>query len=202
MIQVLAQKTGISKEIWTAVAVVLGILLITLFMNWKKKRRKEKEEQQEIVRRMQEDALNKSLENPFSKDEGIFEKNKRPIQVKYVKNASPEENVSAGMYQLTEINDLSQKTYMYRVEEEVMIGKQYGKMMVSSGITGNAEIIGWIFYYQKKSYIKSEGTQKIVLKRKGKEAIVNRNGIKLKTGDVFMIDKTAYQIRFMNRGKI
>lgn len=201
MIQAIMQKTGISKEVWTAAAVVAGILLITLIMNWKKKRKKEREERQEIARRMQEDALNRSLENPFSKEE-IFEKNKRPIHVKYVKNASTGESVSTGMYQLTEINDLSQKTYMYRVEEAVTIGKQYGKMLVASGTTGNEEIFGRIFYYQKANYIRSEGTQKITIKRKGKEAIVNRSGIKLKDGDIFVIEKTAYQIRFMNRGRI
>ena len=201
MIQEIMQKTGISKEVWTAAAVVAGILLITLIVNWKKKRKKEREEQQEIVRRMQEDALNRSLENPFSKEE-VFEKNKRPIHVKYVKNVSSGESVSAGMYQLTEINDLSQKTYMYRVEEEVIIGKQYGKMLVASGTTGNEETFGRIFYYQKANYIRSEGAQKITIKRKEKEAIVNRSGIKLKDGDIFVIEKTAYQIRFMNRGRI
>lgn len=194
------QNLGISKEMLVTGAVVLAALAVTLVLQGLRRRKQAREKEQHALRRMREEALDRALANPMGEEQGeAFEKLRRPFHVEY----SPGDQSAAGgtaekgMYQLTEITELSQRTYMFRRQEQTFIGEQFGAVTILPGTADAAQVWCEIFYYQKENYIKSTGRQEILLKRKGKQAIVNQSGLKLRSGDRFYTGKTSFQIEFL-----
>lgn len=156
--------------------------------------KRRKEERQQAVRRLQEDALNHMLENPLAEGNGAFSNNKRPVKVEYIKDLKDKKEVSGGMFELKEKTELSERTYIYRNGEVVSIGSQYGGISVLPENAESSSICCQIFFYQDNNYIRSLGENEVDLKRKGKQTKVNQNGIRLKSGDIFTVGKSVYQI--------
>ena len=165
------------------------------------KRKKAKEEKQQAVRRMREEALDRVLANPLEEKKAVsFEKKRRPFQVEYSKDQNNLSNIpqmDKDMYQLTEITELSQRKYMFRRQEPVQIGTQFGNVVILPRDVDPGQVFCQIFYYKKENYLRSTGILEIALKRKGKVVIVNQSGLKLRSGDCFMAGKTAYHISFL-----
>ena len=165
------------------------------------KRKKAKEEKQQAVRRMREEALDRVLANPLEEKKAVsFEKKRRPFQVEYSKDQNNLSNIpqmDKDMYQLTEITELSQRKYMFRRQEPVQIGNQFGNVVILPRDVDPGQVFCQIFYYKKEKYLRSTGILEIALKRKGKVVIVNQSGLKLRSGDCFMAGKTAYHISFL-----
>ncbi len=182
-----------------AVCIALGLVLVIWLIL---RRKKTKEEAQHAVRRMREEALDRVLANPLEEKKAKpFEKKRRPFQVEYSKDPShgPAEPVGKDMYQLTEITELSQRKYMFRYQEPVQIGNQFGNVVILPRNINPGQVYCQIFFYKNGNYLRSTGAVEVVLQRKGKTVIVNQNGLKLRSGDCFMAGRTSYQIEFIER---
>lgn len=194
------QNIHISKQ--TVIIVVAFVIAVSLFLAVSiiLRRKKAKEEAQHAVRRMREEALDRVLANPLEEKKAEpFEKKRRPFQVEYSKdpNHGPKEQVGRDMYQLTEITELSQRRYMFRYQEPVQIGNQFGNIVILPRNVQPSQVYCQIFYYKNGNYLRSTGIIEVVLRRKGKAVIVNQSGLKLKSGDCFIVGKTSYQIEFI-----
>lgn len=200
ILQNLLQTMHISKQtmVILLVAVLASGAALAIFLIMRHK--KAKEEAQHAVRRMREEALDRVLANPLEEKKAEpFEKKRRPFQVEYSKdpNHRPKEQVGRDMYQLTEITELSQRRYMFRYQEPVQIGNQFGNIVILPQNVQPGQVYCQIFYYKNGNYLRSTGIIEVVLRRRGKAVIVNQNGLKLKSGDCFIVGKTSYQIEFI-----
>ncbi|MCC8026237.1 MAG: hypothetical protein LIP16_13200 [Clostridium sp.] len=194
------QDLGITREILSTAAVVLAVFIVSLAVSWYRRRKKIKEKEQHALRRMREEALDRALANPMGEEQAEpFEKMRRPFRVEYSQGDHGQEGGGSqgGMYQLTEITELSQRTYMFRCQEQTFIGEQFGTVTILPGTADPSQVQCEIFYYKKENYIKSTGKLEVLLKRKGKQAIVGLNGLKLHSGDRFYVGKASFQIDFL-----
>lgn len=186
---------GKEKVYWFILAAVAGAACVI----GKRMLKRRKEERQQALRRLQEDALNRMLENPLAEENGAFSKNKRPVKVEYIKDLKDKKEISGGMFELKEMTELSERTYVYRNGEVVSIGYQYGGVSVLPENAERSSICCQIFFYQGDNYLRSLGKNDVYLKRKGRQTEVNQNGIRLKNGDIFMTGKSVYQISLMSK---
>ena len=186
------------KQILPIAMGVFAIIVVLLVRMWKKRVR-EQEEQKHAVRRMREEALDRALANPMGEDSAeYFEKKRRPFKVEY----SKDENHAGGeygderMFQLTEITELSRRKYIFRCSERVQIGTQFGNVTILPNDADEGLADCQIFFYQQENYLRSTGKIEVVLTRRGKQVIVNQNGLKLRSGDQFVVGKTTYLVEF------
>lgn len=190
----------LNYQLIISLGIVLIISVITMAIRlWKKrKRRKEEQEQAEHLRR--EEALNRALVNPDgAKKKEAFEKQRRPFQVEYSQGGNRHSsNSGRKTFQLTEITELSKRTYMFRCDERVQIGNQFGIVTILPNDIQQEQVYCQILLYKKKNYIRSTGQIEVVLKRNGKQAIVTGNGLELRSKDTFMVGTTTYQIIFVH----
>lgn len=194
-IQQLGIFTGWGKLCWSVLAV--GLVTVCVIAKCILKRRKE--ERQQAVRRLREDALDQMLENPLVEGNNTFSKNKRPIKVEYIKDLKDKKEVSGGMFELKEMTELSERVYIYRNGEVVSIGYQYGGISVLPDNAEKNSICCQIFFYRGDNYLRSLNKSTVCLKRKKRKTEVNQNGIRLKSGDVFTVGKSVYQINLMSK---
>lgn len=182
--------------LWFVLAAVGALAACVIVKNISKKR---KEERQKAVKRLKEDALNRMLQNPLAEGNGTFSNNKRPVEVEYTKDLKDKEVSSGGMFELKEMTELSKRTYIYRNGEVVSIGFQYGGVSVLPENAEKSSICCQIFFYKGDNYLRSIAKSEVFLKRKGKQTVVNQNGIRLKSADVFTVGKSVYQISIMTK---
>lgn len=200
VLQNVLQNLHISKQMVILVLVLVIAAGLFLMIGMMLRRKRAKEEAQHAVRRMREEALDRVLANPLEEKKAEpFEKKRRPFQVEYSKdpNSRPAERPGKDMYQLTEITELSQRKYMFRYQEPVQIGNQFGNVVILPRNVNPSQVYCQIFYYKRENYLRSTGMVEVVLQRKGKVVIVNQNGLKLKSGDCFTAGRTSYQIEFI-----
>lgn len=193
------QEMGITgKVIIVFVALLIGVA-VSFLVYYKRYQKEDREKEQYAMRRMREEALDRALANPMQKDEAKpFEKQRRPFQVEYSKGDDGHKTKGQDrMFQITEITELSQRKYMFRCREQVSIGNQFGTVMILPGASDQEQIYCQVFFYEGANYVRSTGRQQIVLKRKGQQAIVNQNGIKLQSKDTFTVGLTAFQVDFL-----
>lgn len=203
MLGEILDQLPVSRQTIVMVLVFLIASALSLTIRLLIKQKKVKEEKQHAVRRMREEALDRVLANPLQERQSMpFEKQRRPFQVQYAKdqnNHMPVQGNGAGqdMFQLTEITELSQRKYMFSCQEPVQIGNQFGNVAILPRNADASQVFCQIFYYKKGNYLRNAGKVEVTLQRKGKAVLVNQNGLKLRTGDCFMVGRTAYQIEFL-----
>lgn len=201
------QEFGISNQMLLAAGVFLLAAIAGFVIQVLKRYRKDREKRQYVVRRMREEALDRALANPLSEAKSEpFEKQRRPFQVQYtngenntVLGETQGSEIQEGMFQLTEMTELSQRKYLFRCQETVNIGNQFGMVAILPGTADDKQSYCQIFCYGQKNYLRSTGNKEVLLKRKGKVVIVNQSGLKLCSGDFFTVEKTSYQIHFIQK---
>lgn len=183
-------------SICLAIALIFIVMIIAIRL-WKiRKARTEEREQAEHLRR--EEALNRALANPDSETKKkALEKQRRPFQVEYSQGNDRHSSGSGGMtFQLTEITELSKRSYIFRCDERVQIGNQFGTVAILPNDIPHEQVYCQILLYRNRNYIRSTGHAEVLLKRNGKQAIVTRKGLELRSKDVFIVGPTSYQIVF------
>lgn len=199
MMEVLQNKE-LMKYVLMAVGAVIFLLMITTAAKFIKRRKKAKEQEHQAQRRMREEALDRALANPMGKTGSAeaFEKQRRPFKVEYSQGEDAGQDKGSGkMFEITEVNELSKRKYMFRCREVVAIGNQYGSTVILPGNAEEDQVYCQIFFYEGANYVRTTGKVEVSLKRKGKRAVVNRNGIRLQTNDTIYVGKTAFQITFL-----
>lgn len=193
------QMLGISGRTLAIAGIFLLAVLLSVCIHLMRRRKVAREQEQHAVQRMREEALNRALANPMGKTGAeSFEKQRRPFQVEYSKGEeSQKEKGQSRMFQITEVTELSQKKYMFRCEEQVSIGNQFGTIMILPETAEAGQAYCQVFFYEGANYVRSTGQTEVLLKRRGKQAIVNQAGIRLQSRDTFTVGNTAFQITFL-----
>lgn len=180
-----------------AAGIALLVLLTLCLSMVCKKHNKARENQRQAARRVREEALDRALSNSIGAVPAAGRgKIRRPFRVDYSqgeKNAK-KQNEDVRMYQLTEITELSERRYMFRRSEQLYIGRQFGSICILPGPGASEQAYCRLFDYQNEIFVRSMGNERILLTRRGKQAVVDNNGLKLHTGDMLSIGDTIYKI--------
>ena len=184
------------KSIIIGVAFVLIILLISI-IRMRTKQNIKKEAQFQAIIKLRETSLKEALANRMEEDTDISTMIPyRPYKVAYSTGEEQESKEKEPLLQIIEKNKLAQKNYIFRANDTIILGLQFGTIAILHN-TENAEM--WCeFFFQNGSYcIRSLGKGKAYVQRKRKIAIIDRVGIKLKSGDIIKLHNTTFRIFYV-----
>ena len=183
--------------VYAGAGAVIAFAILFLLIKKSNNKKKLQKERQNAVQRLREDALDNLLLNPegspVSSETGTT---RRPFEVSYsVDGESGGTGAKQdGMLKLTERTELSNRQYMFRRDERMFVGFQHGKTAILMGGAEAERLFCEIFFYQKDNYIRNLSNEELVLKRKGKRVLVGKRGLKLRSGDCFIVEKNRYVI--------
>lgn len=184
---------GKMMTILLGTGIVLGIVLFVWFRGRRKKIREEKFQANKKVR---EDVLKQALANQLEPAADIDSVPHRPYRVNYTTGEKQENKEKLPLLQISEKNKLSEKKYIFRAGETVILGEQFGTAGILNGPEGaNA----WCeIFFQKDSYcVRSLGSHEVSVRRGKKTAIVDGCGIRLKSKDNIKIQETIFQVFYL-----
>ncbi len=174
-----------------------AILLITAIFYLKKRRKRIQEEKFQATKKVREDSLKQALANNLEPASDMEVSTPyRPYKVDYSTGENQENKERLPLLQLIEKNRLSQKKYIFRANETITLGIQFG----TADILNNPESgEGWCeLYFQKDAYcIRSLGNRRVSVQRNKHAAAVDRYGIKLKSKDIIKIEDTTFQVFYI-----
>lgn len=171
-----------------AIALVFIIIIIKAQSNRKKK----KEEQFQATKKMREDSLKAALSNTM---EGSVEEPSvphRPYKVEYSTGENQDIKERQPLLQLVEKNKLAEKKYIFRSNETVMLGLQFGTVGVLNSME-NAEPWCELYFSDGAYCIRSFERGVVHVQRNRKTAVVDKQGVQLKSGDSIQIQESKFQ---------
>lgn len=180
------------------IAILLGIVLGMLLFVWLRSRRKKiREEKFHANKKVREDVLKQALANqlePAADVEASIPH--RPYKVNYATGENQENKEKLPLLQITEKSKISEKKYIFRANETIILGEQFGTAgILDRPENGNA----WCeIFFQKDSYcIRSLGRYSVSVKRNKNTAIIDKCGIQLKSKDSIKIKESVFQVFYL-----
>ena len=185
----------------TTVTVILGAILIVLLIyilkRYFRSKNKKKELRQAAADRERDENLNGVILNAHASatNKEIYV----PYEVNYSQDkqdgANKKTKVGADvMVQIVEKTALSSRKYVLNATKGIRIGTVDG-CDITYVSDGSIEIQCQIFAIGKEVVVRDLlGGSQLVLVRQKKQAIIDRNGLKLMSGDVIVMGKVSYDI--------
>lgn len=185
-----------AAAIGVGIGISLGIIIIIIICV-RKKRKKLQEEKFQATKKVREDSLKQALANHMdsSADTGASVPY-RPYKVDYSTGENQDNGEKLPLLQIVEKNKLSEKKYIFRASETVILGIQFGCADIINSLE-NGE--GWCeVYFQKDAYcIRCLGNYEVFVRRNKKVTQIDRYGIKLRSRDIITIEDTTFQIFYI-----
>ncbi len=182
----------------TAIGVGIGLILGTLLIFWiRRTKKKLQEEKFQASRKVREDALKEALANNLDPAADPASASPyRPYKVNYSTGENQENGEKLPLLQIVEKNKLSEKKYIFRASETVTLGIQFGSACVLNRMESGES---WCeLFFQKTGYcVRVLGEHPVSVKRKKHTAIIDKLGIRLKSGDIIKIQETAFQVFYV-----
>lgn len=179
-----------------SIAFVLTMLVIWL-VRFEAKRKRVKEEKFQAARKMQESSLKEALSNSMERKEEIVPSSPyRPYKVEYTTGERQNTKEKRPLLQLIEKNKLAEKKYIFRSNETVFLGVQFGTVGILNHLE-NTEPWCELFFQNGDYCVRSCENGAVYLRRRQETAIVDRMGIKLKSGDIILLQETAFHVSYI-----
>lgn len=187
-----------NMEILKIGGIILGlIMLIILIVRLQARRKKIKEEKFQAIKKMRESSLKEALSNTL---EGNVEVSSvtpyRPYKVEYSTGENQDSKEKRPLLQIIERNKLAEKKYIFRSNENIILGVQFGTATILNNLE-NAEAWCELFFQNGVYCVRSYGKGEIYVQRGHKTAIVDKMGIKLKSKDMIQLQETTFQIFYI-----
>lgn len=181
-----------------AILLGIGIIFGMLLFVWLRGRRKKiREEKFQANKKVREDVLKQALANRLEPTADIETSIPcRPYKVNYATGENQENKEKLPLLQITEKSKLSEKKYIFRANETVILGEQFGTAgILNHPENGNA----WCeIFFQKDSYcVRALGSYCVSVRRNKKTAIVDGCGIQLKSKDSIKIQESIFQVFYL-----
>lgn len=181
-------------SIGIGVGIVLGILMVI----WVRKRRKKLwEEKFQAAKKIREDSLREALANDLDPEVAAASATPyRPYQVDYSTGETKKNGEKLPLLQIIEKSKLSEKRYIFRANETVTLGLQFGSACVLNNLE-NGE--GWCeLFFQNDGYcVRALGRDTVSVQRNKHIALVDGRGIKLRSKDAIQIRDTSFQVFYV-----
>jgi len=175
------------------ILVVLVIFLVRL----QSKRKKIKEEKFQATKKMRESSLKEALSNHLEENaDSSLAAPYRPYQVEYSTGENQDSKERRPLLQIIEKNKLAEKKYIFRSNETITLGVQFGAVAILNNME-NAEAWCELFFRNGVYCVRSFGTGAVYVWRNRKAAIVDQVGIQLKSKDIIQLQETEFQVFYI-----
>ncbi len=181
-----------------AIGIGIGFILGMIVIIWIRNRRKKtREEKFQATKKLREDSLKEALSNYLEPEQAAASATPyRPYKVDYSTGENQENGERLPLLQIIEKSKLSEKKYIFRANETVVLGIQFGMAGILNGLEqgiGCCEL-----FFQKDVYcVRSLGKDEVSVQRNKQVAIVDTRGIKLKSKDTIKIQDTSFQVFYV-----
>lgn len=191
------RKTGlISMSKIGGVILVLAVLVL-LLIRLQARRKRIKEEKFQAMKKMRESSLKEALSNNLEeKAEGSSATPYRPYKVEYATGENQDSKERRPLLQIVEKNKLAEKKYIFRSNDVVILGIQFGAVAILNHLE-NAEVWCELFFQDGVYCIRSCEKGSVSVWRNRKAAIVDRVGLQLKSGDMIQLQETTFQVFYI-----
>lgn len=175
-------------------------LFIRSIYFFNEKRKKKKEVRDAAENRIRYESLDQMILNDRQRktERGNYQ---NPYDISYEQGSALKQEKEAKplMISLVEKNKLSTKKYVFSLENPIKIGASVkGNDVIVQG-DGIADCQCIIFSDGRSIYVKNQsGISKTVLSRKKDKAVVDKNGLKLQSGDKIVIGQITYEITIVD----
>lgn len=181
-----------------AVVVLCAAVLIVALAGAAKRRKRHREDSYQALKKRREDSLKEALSNPAEVFNQMTMESYRPYRVEYSSEEKGNLEERVPMLQINEKDKLSEKKYIFRSNEVIMLGLQFGMVSVL-GTYESGNTLCQVFFSQGVYNVRSFGIEEICLKRNNRTAIVDQQGIQLKSNDVIIIRQTEFHIYYLKQ---
>lgn len=202
--------------------VLIRVIKTAIRMRKKKKALLKEQEQAELLER--NEALNNEILNPERRPGDVSEQ-KHAYKVEYAEKSGgtgkglPKGNRSAAgsaghvlspgkknsasadgaWLKITEQTSLSKRSYMFRNNETVRVGDQYGNTSILSGDSGESILYFEIIPVKNHYYIRSACAERVLISRSGSSRELGNKDIALCDGDRVTVCGKVYEISFFRQ---
>lgn len=208
------------REIVLMLAAVLAIRVIKMLLRQRSRRKAFLKEQAQANQLLRDEALNNEILNPERRPGDVVEQ-KHAYKVEFAEKPgnlpggsrsgsgaagglfSAEKrdagSAAGALLKITEYSSLSKRSYMFKNNETVRIGNQYGNTTILAGNPGDSILYFEILPFQNHFYIRSGGSEKVVVTRKGSRRVLGDRELLLCEGDRVSVGGKAYEISFFRQ---
>lgn len=178
------------------VSIIIFLVTIFVVIIWLQAKRKQKNEEKfQAAKKMREDVLKEALSNTM-KTETSLPVPHRPYEIEYSTGENQKAKEKLPLLQIIEKNKVVEKKYIFRANEIVTLGRQFGTVGVLNTLeSGEA----WCeIFFKKGAYcIRSFEKSNIYLQRNKKTAIVDKIGVRLKSKDIIELPEIKLQVFYI-----
>lgn len=172
------------------VLIVLSLLVVYL-----KKRKMKRDNAYQAMRKRQDASLKEAIANPFRTNKDTDETVYRPYKVKYKAGNEKNKKSNLPLLQVNEKSRISEKEYMLKAEDRLLIGNQYGICKIVNE-TDIKSAFCEITYIDNSYGIRLVDFEKtVILSRNRRKMKLNRDIIRLKTGDIIRADGSVFTVK-------
>jgi len=177
--------------------IIFGVILLAAILIWlHSKRKKSIEEKFQATRKLREDSLKEALVDSAKTEYDVPSSPHRPYKVEYSTGEGQNTKEKLPLLQVIEKNKLSEKKYIFRASEKVILGVQFGTVTVLNSLE-NAESWCEIFFQNGIYCVRSSGAGSVYVRRNKKTAIVDEIGLKMNSEDVIMFQDAIFQVHYI-----
>lgn len=177
--------------------VLLILVFCILVILWlQAKRKKIKEEKFQAMKNMRESSLKEALSNNLEEHAENLVTPYRPYKVNYSTGENQDSKENRPLLQLIERNKLAEKQFIFRSNDRVAFGVQFGMVAILNN-RESAEVWCEVFFQNGAYCIRSYEIGNVYVQRKRTTAIVDKVGIQLKSGDTIQLQETTFQIFYL-----
>lgn len=212
------------KEILVVLVMVILIRMIKMTIRRRKEKKAILKEQEQAALLERNEALNREILNPERRP-GDVEEQKHAYKVEYADRSSgsrsgfsrgshsgagstgrifasgkrDKTSAEGAWLKITEQTSLSKRSYMFRNNETVRVGDQYGNTSILSGNPGEGVLYFEIIPVNNHYYIRSDCAERVMISRMGSTREVGDKEIALCDGDRVSVCGKIYEISFFRQ---
>lgn len=212
------------KEI---IAVLIPILLIRLIRLAIRRRNEKKaflKEQEQANRLLRDEALNNEILNPERRPGDVTEQ-KHAYKVEYSEKShvsgdgaprgslsgrgaagysfgpgkTDRDSADGAWLKITEYSSLSKRSYMFKNNETVRVGSQYGNTTILGDDSADTILYFEIIPFNNQFYIRSSMAERVMISRRDSQRELGNKEIVLCDGDRVSVGGKVYEISFFRQ---
>lgn len=209
------------KEIIAVLIPVILIRIVRILLRRRKEKKAFLKEREQANRLQRDEALNNEILNPERRPGDVTEQ-KHAYKVEYSEKSYmggggvPGRNNSGGVIsgpsfaadkksaegawlKITEYTSLSKRSYMFRNNETVRVGSQYGNTSILSGHSEDSILYFEIIPSNNNFYIRSSCAESVMISRGESVREIGSRGVVLCDGDRITVCGKVYEISFFRQ---
>ena len=212
--------TEYGREIIGVLIAVIVMRLIRMLIRRRNQRKAFLKEQEQANQLLRNEALNNEILNPARRPGDVTEQ-KHAYKVEFSEKSQggkagsakglfagggrsghgkkPGNSAAGALLKINEYSSLSKRSYMFKDNETVRVGNQYGNTAILAGNPDDSVLYFEITPYKNQFYIRSACAEKVVISRSGSQRVLGEKNLVLCDGDRVSVGGKVYEISFFRQ---